>query len=90
MIDHVSCGVSNLTSARRFYDAFFEPLGHALASLAQGEIAYGPGGTSGTFFLYQAPAGVQIAGAHPDISPSYYGAVVLDPDGNRLEVRAQS
>ena len=120
VIDHLSYGVSNLVQARRFYDAFFGPLGHAVASVAADEISYGPGGMSGAFFLYQAPAGAQIAGArthvaftaatraavdqayaaamaggaqsvrkagaHPDISPNYYGAVVLDPDGNKLEV----
>jgi catechol 2,3-dioxygenase-like lactoylglutathione lyase family enzyme len=26
------------------------------------------------------------AGAHPDIGPDYYGAVLLDPDGNKLEI----
>jgi len=122
VIDHLSYGVSNLVRARRFYDAFFGPLGHAVASVTADEISYGPGGMSGAFFLYQAPEGVQIAGArthvafsaatrvavdrayaaamasgahsvrkagaHPDISPNYYGAVVLDPDGNKLEVVA--
>jgi catechol 2,3-dioxygenase-like lactoylglutathione lyase family enzyme len=28
---------------------------------------------------------VRAAGAHPDIAPDYYGAVLLDPDGNKLE-----
>lgn len=27
-------------------------------------------------------------GEHPDISPTYYGAVFLDPDGNKLEIVA--
>ena len=26
------------------------------------------------------------AGAHPDIAPDYYGAILLDPDGHKLEL----
>jgi catechol 2,3-dioxygenase-like lactoylglutathione lyase family enzyme len=29
---------------------------------------------------------VRAAGLHPDIGPDYYGAVVLDPDGNKIEI----
>lgn len=29
---------------------------------------------------------VRAAGPHPDIGPDYYGAVVLDPDGNKIEI----
>lgn len=28
----------------------------------------------------------RAAGPHPDIAPDYYGAVLLDPDGNKLEL----
>jgi catechol 2,3-dioxygenase-like lactoylglutathione lyase family enzyme len=31
---------------------------------------------------------VRVAGLHPDIAPDYYGAVLLDPDGNKLEIVA--
>lgn len=31
---------------------------------------------------------VRAAGSHPDIAPDYYGAVFLDPDGNKLEIIA--
>jgi catechol 2,3-dioxygenase-like lactoylglutathione lyase family enzyme len=31
---------------------------------------------------------IRAAGLHPDIAPDYYGAVVLDPDGNKLEIAA--
>ena len=33
---------------------------------------------------------VRPAGLHPDIAPDYYGAVLLDPDGNKLEVVADT
>jgi len=31
---------------------------------------------------------VRAAGPHPDIAADYYGAVLFDPDGNKLEVVA--
>jgi len=33
---------------------------------------------------------VRAAGVHPDIAPDYYGAVMLDPDGNKLEIVADT
>jgi catechol 2,3-dioxygenase-like lactoylglutathione lyase family enzyme len=33
---------------------------------------------------------VRPAGLHPNIAPDYYGAVLLDPDGNKLEVVADT
>jgi catechol 2,3-dioxygenase-like lactoylglutathione lyase family enzyme len=121
MFDHLSVGVRDLAEARRFYDAFFAPLGAALTSASEGEAAYGPGGQSSLFFLYpvqgdrvpglgthiaftadsraavdaayacalaNGAVAIRAAGLHPDISPDYYGAVLLDPDGNKLEVVA--
>jgi catechol 2,3-dioxygenase-like lactoylglutathione lyase family enzyme len=38
--------------------------------------------------LAEGAVSVRAAGARPDISADYYGAVLLDPDGNRLEVVA--
>lgn len=29
---------------------------------------------------------LRAAGFHPDIGPDYYGAIVLDPDGNKIEI----
>lgn len=31
---------------------------------------------------------IRAAGPHPDIAPGYYGCVILDPDGNKLEIVA--
>ena len=121
MIDHLSLGVRDLAEARRFYDAFFAPLGCADAGSTEAELAYGPGGRSRQFFLYpvsgeriqglgshvafaadsraavdaayqaalaNGASSVRAAGPHPDIAPDYYGAVVIDPDGNKLELVA--
>ncbi len=118
MFDHLSLGVSDLSVARRFYDALLAPLGHTNTWDQEKEIAFGPNGTR-QFWLY--PVGgerlaglgahvafraetpkavhqafdaaiangasvVRAAGLHPDIGPDYYGAILLDPDGNKLEI----
>ena len=31
---------------------------------------------------------IRPAGLHQDIAPTYYGAIFLDPDGNKLEIVA--
>ncbi len=38
--------------------------------------------------LANGATSVRATGLHPDIAPDYYGAVVLDPDGNKLEIVA--
>ena len=120
MFDHLSLGVRDLGAARQFYDAFLEPLGHAIVSASGVELAYGRGGVGAQFYLYpvapeREPAGagthiaftapsrravdgayaaaigqgassVRAAGPHPDIAADYYGAILIDPDGNRLEI----
>ena len=121
MFDHLSVGVRDLHEARRFYDAFLAPLGHAMSSETDKELAYGPGGVGSQFYLYpvagERVAGlgthiafsadsraavdaayvaavaagaesVRAAGAHPDIAPDYYGCVLFDLDGNKLEIVA--
>lgn len=40
--------------------------------------------------LAQGATAVRVAGPHPDISADYYGAVLLDPDGNKLEIVADT
>ncbi|MBU1376655.1 MAG: VOC family protein [Alphaproteobacteria bacterium] len=121
MFDHLSLGVRDLDAAREFYDAFFAPLGAAVSSATPKEVAYGPGGQAGLFYLYpvegaqvaglgahlaftadshaavdaayesameRGATAIRVAGPHPDIAPAYYGCVILDPDGNKLEIVA--
>lgn len=38
--------------------------------------------------LAHGATAIRAAGLHPDIAPDYYGAVLLDPDGNKLEIVA--
>lgn len=40
--------------------------------------------------LAHGAVSVRAAGLHPDIAPDYYGAVLLDPDGNKLEIVADT
>ncbi len=49
MLDHVSIGVSNLASARRFYDAVFAPLGYSVHY--EGDEYAGYGGEKPEFWL---------------------------------------
>jgi catechol 2,3-dioxygenase-like lactoylglutathione lyase family enzyme len=41
MIDHVSIGVRNVKTAKRFYDAALKPLGYACLSDSPGSLGYG-------------------------------------------------
>jgi catechol 2,3-dioxygenase-like lactoylglutathione lyase family enzyme len=121
MFDHLSLGVRDLDAARTFYDAFLAPLGASVSSASAKELAYGPGGQGGLFYLYpvageqvaglgahlaftadsravvdeayasameEGATSIRAAGPHPDIAPGYYGCVILDPDGNKLELVA--
>jgi catechol 2,3-dioxygenase-like lactoylglutathione lyase family enzyme len=38
--------------------------------------------------LSRGATSVRAAGAHPDIAADYYGAILFDPDGNKLEIVA--
>ncbi|MGZ9202269.1 MAG: VOC family protein [Caulobacteraceae bacterium] len=123
MFNHLSLGVRDLGAAKRFYDAFFAPLGCAPSHANDKEVAYGPDGAAGLFWIYpvegERVAGlgthiafsadtdeavisaaaaaiangasvVRAAGPHPDLAPDYFGAVLIDPDGNKLEVLTSS
>ena len=123
MFDHLSVGVRDLAAASRFYDALLAPLGHARTQAGETELAYGPEGGRGQFFLYPVTGdriaglgthtafaadsrlavdqafqaalavGAEVlrpAGLHTDIGPDYYGAILLDPDGNKLEIVADA
>lgn len=41
MIDHVSLGVRDVATAKRFYDAALKPLGYECLSEAAGSLGYG-------------------------------------------------
>ena len=61
MFDHLSLGVRDLDAARRFYDAFFAPLGASVSSASAKELAYGPDGqlVSGSFMDYLLPTALE-------------------------------
>ena len=43
MIDHVSIGVRDIATAKRFYDAALQPLGYECLSQSDGSLGYGRG-----------------------------------------------
>lgn len=53
----------------------------AADSRAAVDAAYAAGLASGA-------STVRAAGLHPDLAAGYYGAIMLDPDGNKLEIVA--
>ena len=73
MIDHASVSVSDPVASKAFYEAALAPLARA-PSTARTEAARAAGGTDNG-----GP------GERPHYHPGYYGAFVLDPDGNNLE-----
>jgi catechol 2,3-dioxygenase-like lactoylglutathione lyase family enzyme len=50
MIDHVSIGVRDIPTAKRFYDAALQPLGYEC--LSQGESSLGCGRGAPAFWIY--------------------------------------
>src|SRR3989344_4417378 len=77
MFDHLSLGVRDLAAARAFYDAFFAPLGAAVASASAKELAYGPGGQAGLFYLYPV-SGEQVAGLGAHLAFTADSRVAVD------------
>jgi catechol 2,3-dioxygenase-like lactoylglutathione lyase family enzyme len=43
MIDHISIGVRDIATAKRFYDAALQPLGYECLSQSEGSLGYGQG-----------------------------------------------
>jgi catechol 2,3-dioxygenase-like lactoylglutathione lyase family enzyme len=117
VIDHLTIGVFDLESSRRFYRAALAPLGFAESGpWREGvrDITFGPDDADDFAISLEYPAGssVHIAfaadrreqvdafyeaalaaggtdngapGERPEYSQGYYGAFVLDPDGNNVE-----
>jgi catechol 2,3-dioxygenase-like lactoylglutathione lyase family enzyme len=80
MIDHVSIGVNDIGTAKRFYDAALKPLGYACLSESQGSLGYGDGAValwisavdhpvppdpkSGLHFCFTAPTNESVNAFH--------------------------
>jgi catechol 2,3-dioxygenase-like lactoylglutathione lyase family enzyme len=55
MIDHVSIGVRDIATAKRFYDAALQPLGYECLSQAEGSLGYGRGAVEYWISVVQHP-----------------------------------
>jgi catechol 2,3-dioxygenase-like lactoylglutathione lyase family enzyme len=80
MIDHVSIGVRDIATAKRFYDAALKPLGCACLSEGEGSLGYGDGAValwisavehpvppdpkSGLHFCFTAPTSKSVDAFH--------------------------
>ena len=82
MIDHLSTYARDFLKTRDFYAAAFEPLGY---SVQMEFIA-----TWNRYFPTQrmcafGPEGKPVFCLRPQYHEHYYGAFVIDPDGNNIE-----
>ena len=59
MIAHISIGVRDLVTSKRFYDAVLEPLGYKCLRAAKTLLGYGYGRDSISFWIFQAERPVQ-------------------------------
>lgn len=80
MIDHISIGVRNVATSKRFYDAALQPLGYQCLSDSPGSLGYGakapalwvnaadrpvpPDGGSGLHFCFSAPSRKSVDAFH--------------------------
>lgn len=83
-LDHVGLDVSDYDAGRGFYEAALAPLGVRLMM----EPAPNVGGFGIDFpFFWIAERGRDngAPGVREIYHPTYYGAFVLDPDGNNIE-----
>ena len=59
MIAHISIGVRDIATSKRFYDAALEPLGYKCLSAARSLVGYGYGRETIAFWVTQAERPVQ-------------------------------
>ena len=74
MIDHAVLKVKDLGKSRKFYAGALAPLGYTVLKEFPGHAGLGAGGRD------NGAPGIR-AHYHKD----YYGAFVIDPDGNNIE-----
>jgi len=90
VIDHLKLFVADPAASRAFYERALEPLGYRVL-LEPGPGVVGMGADRPDFWL--APAAGPTTTCHVAFGapgmrpyhPHYYGAFVLDPDGNNVE-----
>ncbi len=90
MLDHIGIEVSDLARSKSFYEAALEPLGIGFIMEFEGSVGMGSEGEHGPkpYFWIHARGRPAVSGApgpRPQYHPGYYGAFVLDPDGNNVE-----
>src|SRR5829696_3072115 len=99
MLDHVGVPVQDFERSKRFYEEALSPLGYEL--IMEPSVSAAGFGRWGKpdFWIAQGEPGhafheAAIAaggrdnggpGLRPEYHSSYYGAFVLDPDGNNIE-----
>jgi catechol 2,3-dioxygenase-like lactoylglutathione lyase family enzyme len=90
MLDHIGLEVSDFGRSKAFYEAALAPLGIRLLMEFEGAAGLGKETEHGPkpfFWLHERGRTVVngAPGLRPVYHPGYYGAFVLDPDGNNVE-----
>jgi catechol 2,3-dioxygenase-like lactoylglutathione lyase family enzyme len=94
VIDHIGMPVSDIARATAFYLKALAPLGISIVMEVSAEetgagaaVGFGSDGKP-IFWIGEAPGlvgGHGPPGLRPHYHANYYGAFVLDPDGNNIE-----
>jgi catechol 2,3-dioxygenase-like lactoylglutathione lyase family enzyme len=82
-IDHLGLDVRDYERSKAFYELALAPLGIKLLLEPVAEVG-GFGGDFPFFWIASRDRGPQT-GVREIYHPHYYGAFVLDPDGNNIE-----
>ncbi|MEZ0471219.1 VOC family protein [Luteimonas salinilitoris] len=91
MIHHVSLGTNDVARAGAFLFSLVTPADGTSANRGNGvHIAFATGSRTqvDTFHRVALDSGAVsdgVPGLRPEYNPNYYGAFVLDPDGNKIE-----
>jgi catechol 2,3-dioxygenase-like lactoylglutathione lyase family enzyme len=85
MLDHVGIEVIDLARSKEFYEKALEPLGIGGAHVAFGARETDQVGAFHAAALAAGGADNGAPGSRPIYHSGYYGAFVLDPDGNNVE-----
>jgi catechol 2,3-dioxygenase-like lactoylglutathione lyase family enzyme len=94
MIDHLGIHVADFAKSKAFYDAVFAALGGSMLmqvpveyTAGKGVIGYGRAEVDAFYAAAMASGGRDNGGPgpRPQYHADYYGAFVIDPDGNNIE-----
>ncbi len=88
MIDHIGMSVTDVAKSKAFYRSALAPLGYAVIMEFANAFRADNRKQVDAFYKAAVAAGGRDNGSpglRPQYHANYYGAFVLDPDGNNIE-----